>query len=126
MKEERISLILSVFLVFSLVISTILLKHNAAEFLILGFGMSITSASLIYIFIIRPINLQRNKNLFGMIDLFKSRGNKSKKVVKKTKLFGSCDFCGKEVQFGFTCSYCGNYFCPDHRLPERHLCPKLK
>ena len=25
----------------------------------------------------------------------------------------------------FKCSYCGQYFCDDHRLPEQHLCPSL-
>lgn len=25
----------------------------------------------------------------------------------------------------FKCSYCGQYFCAQHRLPENHLCPNL-
>ena len=25
----------------------------------------------------------------------------------------------------FQCNYCGDYFCPEHRLPEEHRCVKL-
>ena len=25
----------------------------------------------------------------------------------------------------FKCSYCGQIFCEDHRLPENHMCPNL-
>ena len=33
-----------------------------------------------------------------------------------------CDFCGKEESLPFVCNYCGGAFCPDHRLPEAHMC----
>ncbi|MEM3637588.1 MAG: AN1-type zinc finger domain-containing protein [Conexivisphaerales archaeon] len=33
-----------------------------------------------------------------------------------------CNYCGKEEPFPFKCSYCGEYFCADHRLPENHAC----
>ena len=33
-----------------------------------------------------------------------------------------CDFCGKEEPLPFVCNYCGGAFCPDHRLPESHMC----
>jgi len=33
-----------------------------------------------------------------------------------------CNFCGKEEPFPFKCSYCGEYFCAEHRLPENHTC----
>jgi len=36
-----------------------------------------------------------------------------------------CTFCGKKLTtkpMPFECSYCGNLFCPEHRLPESHLC----
>lgn len=36
-----------------------------------------------------------------------------------------CDKCGKEVYLPFRCSYCGGYFCPEHRLPEFHDCTGL-
>jgi len=36
-----------------------------------------------------------------------------------------CDYCGKEVDLPFQCSFCGFYFCTEHRLPESHDCPNL-
>jgi hypothetical protein len=34
-----------------------------------------------------------------------------------------CDFCGREIGgMPFSCSRCGGTFCPEHRLPESHLC----
>jgi len=36
-----------------------------------------------------------------------------------------CAVCGKEILMPFKCSYCGEYFCAEHRLPEKHNCPGL-
>jgi len=36
-----------------------------------------------------------------------------------------CHYCGKEVLTPFQCTYCGRYFCGEHRLPENHRCAKL-
>jgi len=36
-----------------------------------------------------------------------------------------CEYCGKEVLYPFQCSFCGFYFCTEHRLPENHDCPNL-
>lgn len=33
-----------------------------------------------------------------------------------------CNYCGEE-DVTFTCNYCENTFCSDHRLPEAHDCP---
>ncbi|RMF90076.1 MAG: hypothetical protein D6733_04790 [Methanobacteriota archaeon] len=33
-----------------------------------------------------------------------------------------CAYCSKEELLPFTCSYCGEAFCGDHRLPEKHGC----
>jgi len=51
-----------------------------------------------------------------------------KKKSKEKKVTGSClkmkcALCKKEVYLPYRCSYCGQYFCDDHRLPEQHLCP---
>ncbi|MFP4229948.1 MAG: rhomboid family intramembrane serine protease [Candidatus Nanohaloarchaea archaeon] len=35
-----------------------------------------------------------------------------------------CSECGKE-SMSFTCRYCGEKFCPEHRLPENHDCQGL-
>ncbi len=39
-----------------------------------------------------------------------------------------CDFCGTSVSGGsaFTCTYCHGTFCPAHRLPFNHACPKIE
>jgi len=36
-----------------------------------------------------------------------------------------CAVCGMEVLMPFKCNYCGDYFCAEHRLPEKHSCPGL-
>ncbi|MCX8193266.1 MAG: hypothetical protein N3G77_05600 [Nitrososphaeria archaeon] len=33
-----------------------------------------------------------------------------------------CSICGKEELLPFKCKYCGEYFCAEHRLPEKHNC----
>ncbi|WP_149785648.1 AN1-type zinc finger domain-containing protein [Halorubrum aquaticum] len=35
----------------------------------------------------------------------------------------SCDFCGDSVEHTFSCNYCGQSLCGNHRLPENHECP---
>lgn len=38
-----------------------------------------------------------------------------------------CSFCHKKLdEFPFTCKFCGNEFCSDHRLPENHECAGLE
>ncbi|MFB6190435.1 MAG: rhomboid family intramembrane serine protease [Candidatus Nanohaloarchaea archaeon] len=36
-----------------------------------------------------------------------------------------CSRCGKD-SMSFTCRYCGEKFCSEHRLPENHDCEKLE
>ena len=36
-----------------------------------------------------------------------------------------CQHCGVDETLPFDCTYCGKYFCADHRLPENHQCPEL-
>ena len=36
-----------------------------------------------------------------------------------------CDLCGFTEPLPFTCKFCGNSFCYNHRLPESHNCPGL-
>lgn len=35
---------------------------------------------------------------------------------------GKCAVCGAEELLPFICKYCGQSFCPEHRLPENHGC----
>jgi Zn-dependent protease len=37
----------------------------------------------------------------------------------------NCHYCNTEVYMPFRCPYCGNYFCPEHRMPENHKCPEI-
>ncbi|MEM2602009.1 MAG: AN1-type zinc finger domain-containing protein, partial [Candidatus Bathyarchaeia archaeon] len=36
-----------------------------------------------------------------------------------------CLKCGARAELPFICSYCGGYFCIEHRLPESHECSGL-
>jgi Zn-dependent protease len=36
-----------------------------------------------------------------------------------------CRKCGQETFLPFRCPYCGDHFCSEHRLPERHDCPRI-
>lgn len=36
-----------------------------------------------------------------------------------------CAVCDKEELLPFTCKYCGQSFCAEHRLPESHNCPAM-
>lgn len=37
-----------------------------------------------------------------------------------------CFFCGKRLEYlPYTCKYCGESYCSEHRLPERHYCEGL-
>ena len=36
-----------------------------------------------------------------------------------------CQYCDAEETLPFDCTYCGQHFCSDHRLPENHQCPEL-
>lgn len=38
---------------------------------------------------------------------------------------GTCYHCGKDVDLPFKCTYCGLFFCDEHRLPEQHKCINL-
>ena len=37
-----------------------------------------------------------------------------------------CSICGVNNEISFTCNYCKETFCADHRLPMNHTCPFLK
>lgn len=39
---------------------------------------------------------------------------------------GECVICSGDDGFSYTCSYCAQSFCSDHRLPENHQCGFLE
>jgi Zn-dependent protease len=43
---------------------------------------------------------------------------------RKLKETAKCQYCGDDVVLPFRCSYCGGFFCAEHRIPERHGCPE--
>ncbi len=45
-----------------------------------------------------------------------------KGAKKPTKASGVCYMCNNPVFMPFVCSYCGETFCAEHRLPESHNC----
>lgn len=34
-----------------------------------------------------------------------------------------CGVCGRDELLPFKCAYCGEFFCAEHRIPEKHSCP---
>jgi len=36
-----------------------------------------------------------------------------------------CQKCDMNTFLPFKCPYCGGHFCSDHRMPERHNCPRI-
>ena len=36
-----------------------------------------------------------------------------------------CSYCGSMERMPFGCKFCGERFCPEHRLPENHECRGL-
>lgn len=39
---------------------------------------------------------------------------------------GTCDFCGSQTEHASPCNGCGQSYCGDHRIPEKHECVSLK
>ena len=37
----------------------------------------------------------------------------------------NCQICEIEVDMPYSCPYCGEQFCSQHRLPENHTCPQI-
>jgi hypothetical protein len=46
-------------------------------------------------------------------------------LEKLRRFMTHCQLCKRETDTIFKCSYCGQNFCPDHRLPENHRCPSM-
>ena len=44
-------------------------------------------------------------------------------IEKELISIGQCQLCKKEVEIPYQCTFCGQYFCEEHLLPENHLCP---
>ncbi|RLG14585.1 MAG: hypothetical protein DRN71_02925 [Candidatus Nanohalarchaeota archaeon] len=48
-------------------------------------------------------------------------------MPKTSERKGGCAYCHKKFdEYPFTCKFCGNDYCSDHRLPENHECIGLE
>jgi hypothetical protein len=56
------------------------------------------------------------------IDEVGLRNGYGDRSLKDIPLNAPCKICGKKDTLPYRCSYCGEIFCGDHRLPETHNC----
>ncbi len=49
-----------------------------------------------------------------------------RKGKETSPISGRCSFCGKKVVMPYKCKFCGEVFCDEHRLPEKHECEGVK
>jgi len=107
-------------------------ENYSINWLIFGASITISSFVLIYYFVIKQ-SQQRKKSYSTHRSRMSDRRSFTypeeippSKLQKKTKIEGKCYYCNSFASFGFTCSFCGGYFCSDHRLPEKHQCVGLR
>lgn len=128
-QQEQIAFMIGIFSVILIIIEMLFFLTNFnTKLLFLGgttFGVSIV---VIYFFVIQPMKGKIRKaspydqHYTSTSSSFRPTIILPSKRVKKTIMRGSCEYCGKKELMGFTCSYCDSYFCPEHRLPEKHDC----
>ncbi len=130
--REKIALVIGGILCLMLVITIFTLPRGDPLKVLLVGGITITiSIIIIYVFIYQPMTFdgwkipRYRKYYISNNHSFRPTVIPPSKYVKKTVTKGSCDLCEKPALMGFTCSYCGSYFCPEHRLPEKHHCPGI-
>ncbi|MFX0050874.1 MAG: AN1-type zinc finger domain-containing protein [Candidatus Hodarchaeota archaeon] len=128
-QQEQLATFLGiVILIITLIELLALPPENNLRLLSLGISTICISILFIFIFILQPM-----KGRYGGTSLFNRYSTPSSqsfsptiippsKQVKKTVMRGTCHFCGESALMGFTCSYCNEYYCPEHRLPEKHDC----
>lgn len=126
-KQQKF-LILEVVIIVLVIFLDLLQQNNDIEGKILLWSIaSIFFAVVIsYSFV---INSSHSRGGFSHFPRFRNRNNGFKpriippaEVKKKTQFKGDCDYCGESSSLGFTCSYCGSFYCANHRIPEKHNC----
>ena len=124
--QEEIALLVGVFLLISIFLEIFFFSSNDLLKLISLGGSSTAIALLIlYIFIVQPMRGgSRGSSIYSKYrsGSFQPTVIPPSRIVKKSIMKGLCQQCGKSALLGFTCSYCNGYFCPEHRLPEKHEC----
>ncbi len=132
-QQEQLVLTFGIFSVILLVVEVLFFSSNLMEktFFLGGTTIGI-SLIIIYIYIIQPMkgNIRKtspyNQYYTSPSPSFRPTIIPPSNKVKKITMRGSCEYCGKKELMGFTCSYCGDYFCTEHRLPEKHGCVNIK
>ncbi|WP_455143434.1 AN1-type zinc finger domain-containing protein [Candidatus Hodarchaeum mangrovi] len=132
--QEKIIIIISIILTLIGLFQLFFFPNQdySINWLIFGVTATISSFILIYYFVIKqsqprkksyPIHRSRmsDRRSFTNLEVIPPS-----KLQKKTKIEGKCYYCNSFASFGFTCSFCGGYFCSDHRIPEKHHCVGLR
>jgi len=127
--QEQLAVFIGIFSIIFILFELIVIPpYNNMKWFFLGGSVSLISVILIYIFVIQPATTSRKnysrRPRFSSSDYSDFQPNiiRPSGRKKKTIMEGKCLFCDKPALMGFTCSYCNGYFCPDHRLPEKHDC----
>ena len=130
--QERLTTYISFGLIISILFVSIFLPpENISKWVLVGFGSILISVLMVYVFIFYPgKNLHRGRSRklrFSRPDSssFQPVIIRPSGKAKNTIIEGKCHFCRNLAIMGFTCSYCKNYFCSEHRLPEKHDCERI-
>jgi hypothetical protein len=129
--REQSTLIFAIGLILCLIFSYFIFSESNTNYLFMIWGFSSICFSILitYVFIFQTENLSQiqGRTYRNIIRSNSFRPNiiRPSKMKKKTRMEGRCSFCNTKTLMGFTCSYCGNYYCTDHRLPEKHECTGL-
>ena len=130
-QQEQLALMIGIFSIILIIIISLFSLDHSIYFLTFGGITVITSLILAYVFIFQPMKGKVQPSPFNQFytsqpSSFRPTIIPPSKMVKKTVMKGSCEYCGKRELMGFTCSYCDSYFCAEHRLPEKHDCIGIK
>jgi hypothetical protein len=128
---QQKSLILGVLIIVSAIfLDLMMLNNNNGGKILLWSLASISFAVLVgYSFVINPSYTKGGFSRFSQLRKrnvgFKPRIITPAAIKKKTQFKGNCNYCDESSLLGFTCSYCNNFYCENHRLPEKHNCKGL-
>ncbi|MFX1516842.1 MAG: AN1-type zinc finger domain-containing protein [Promethearchaeota archaeon] len=130
-QQEQLAIMIGIFSIILIIVISLFSSDYSIYFLIFGGITVLTSLILAYVFIFQPMKGKVKPSPFNQFYTSQSSSFRPtiippSKMVKKTVMKGSCEYCGKRELMGFTCSYCDSYFCAEHRLPEKHDCIGIK
>jgi hypothetical protein len=132
--QERGSLVFfGILTVSGIVVALVLPLDLRVKLLLVGVITITTTSVFSYSFIILPAKTKSPRSsqylryrALEELPEFQPKVIPPSATAKKTIMGGMCSFCGTSALMGFTCSYCHDYFCAEHRLPEKHACRGIK